>query len=140
MTFSHTASDLTFVLDELTAREPIFHRPAFGQSRADFEKLMAPDYWEVGASGRRYDRVFILAELERNPPLDAEVSGWRVCDNAVRSMGENTYLLTYTLHQGNRITRRATIWQKLENGWQILYHQGTIVTEKDDDLPTPPEP
>jgi hypothetical protein len=29
----------------------------------------------------------------------------------------------------NRIrrTRRATLWQRTEVGWQILFHQGTIV-------------
>jgi hypothetical protein len=26
---------------------------------------MAPDYWETGASGRRYSRAFILHHLEQ---------------------------------------------------------------------------
>jgi len=32
-----TAPDLISVLDELRRREPIFHRPEFGSTRADFE-------------------------------------------------------------------------------------------------------
>jgi hypothetical protein len=31
------------------------------------------------------------------------------------------------LHQAERVTRRATIWQTTGKGWRILYHQGTIV-------------
>lgn len=128
----HTDPDLTHILDEVAEREPVFHRSAFGSSRTDFERLLAPDFWEVGASGRRYSREFILTELEKNPPLDADAAGWRTCDMALRPVGRDTYLVTYTLHQGKRITRRATIWQRTESSWQILYHQGTIATGKGD--------
>ena len=31
---------LTDVLKEPSAREPVFHRPEFGTSRADFEKIV----------------------------------------------------------------------------------------------------
>ena len=37
-------------------------------------------------------------------------------------------LLTYTLDQAGRMTRRATIWQRFEARWRILYHQGAIVS------------
>jgi len=38
-------------------------------------------------------------------------------------------LLTYTLAQGARITRRATIWRRCGSDWKIVYHQGTIVED-----------
>ena len=60
-----TPPELQEVLAELSSREPIFHRPEFGTSRADFDKLMAEDYWETGASGRRYSRAAILDELSK---------------------------------------------------------------------------
>jgi len=45
-------------------------------------------------------------------------------------LADEVYLLTYTLLQGgSRLTRRATIWQRTKNGWQIVYHQGTIVQD-----------
>jgi hypothetical protein len=43
-----TAPELEGVLAELSRREPIFHRPEFGTSRADFERMTAEDYWETG--------------------------------------------------------------------------------------------
>src|SRR5690348_14176155 len=52
------------VRDELMKREPIFHRPEFGTTRADFERMTAPTFWEVGASGRRFSRQFVLDTLE----------------------------------------------------------------------------
>ena len=131
--FSHTDPDLVPVLDELRVREPIFHTSEFGSTRADFEKATAPEYWETSASGRRYSREFILRTLEQNPPIDAIAAGWQCYDHALRRLGSDTYLLTYTLRQSERITRRTTIWQSTSEGWRILYHQGTIVSAEEDD-------
>jgi len=47
-------------LAELKKREPIFHRPEFGITRADFENMTVADYWEIGASGNRYDRQLCI--------------------------------------------------------------------------------
>ena len=55
---------LTAVRDELASREPIFHRPELGTTRADFENMTSTDFWEIGASGRRYSRDHVLHELE----------------------------------------------------------------------------
>ncbi len=131
--FTHTESDLVLVLDELRRREPIFHTKEFGTTPADFESVTALDYWEVGASGRRYSRDFILRTLGETPPVDAAVAGWHSSDHALRRLGSDTYLLTYTLSQGERLTRRATIWQSTNEGWRIHYHQGTIVSVDEDD-------
>jgi hypothetical protein len=124
-----TAPDLQDVLAELSAREPIFHRPEFGTSRADFERMTAKDFWEIGASGRIYSREFVLNELEQRfsrPHDDA----WETRDFYCRSLGEDTYLLTYTLLQGNQhLTRRATIRRRTTDGWKIVYHQATIVQD-----------
>jgi hypothetical protein len=125
--FSHIDSELLPVFEELRCREPIFHTAAFGTTLGDFETVMAPDYWEVGASGRRYSRDFILRTLKENPPIDAASAGWQSLDYGLRRLGPDTYLFTYTLHQAERVSRRATIWQSTGKGWRILYHQGTIV-------------
>jgi hypothetical protein len=131
--FTATEPDLLPVLAALTAREPIFHRPAFASGSEDFARMTAPAYWEVGASGCRYSRAFILRTLQEQPPVDAEVVGWEVFGPQCRRLGSDTYLLTYTLHQGQRRTRRSTIWQSTPTGWQILYHQGTVIAAEEDD-------
>jgi hypothetical protein len=131
--FTYTAPDLLPVLEELRRREPIFHTPEFGTTRSDFEKATAPEYWEASASGRRYSRDFILRGLEEHPPVNAASVGWQCYDHALRRLGPDTYLLTYTLRQIERVTRRATIWQSTPEGWRILYHQGTIVSAEEDD-------
>jgi hypothetical protein len=123
-------SDASQVIEELSKREPIFHRPEFGTTRADFENMMVDDYWEVGASGRYYSRSFILEELARRQ-LNPQPDIWETMDFRCRKLAPDVYLLTYTLLQDHtRRTRRSTIWQRTDAGWKILYHQGTIVQEQ----------
>jgi len=115
------------VLDELVRREPIFHREEFGRTTADFENMTVSDFWEVGASGRRYSRQIVLDELEKrySGPYSDE---WETMGFHCRKLAGDVYLLTYTLIQDKqRVTRRSTIWQRSAEGWKIVYHQGTIV-------------
>jgi hypothetical protein len=124
-----TAPELQCVQAELSAREPIFHRPVFGTTRADFERMTEDDFWETGASGRRYSRQFVLDELEKRFAAPHE-DVWETSDFQCRRLGVDTYLLTYTLLQDHtRLTRRATVWRKTPDGWKIVYHQGTVVQD-----------
>lgn len=123
------ATDLALhpILEELVCREPIFHRRELGTTRSDFEDMTVEDFWEVGASGRRYSREFVLDTLEkrRQQPVN---DVWETSDFHCRRLAQDVYLLTYTLLQDNvRRTRRSTIWQQTPSGWKIVFHQGTIV-------------
>jgi hypothetical protein len=121
-----TAPHLLAVLAELKRREPIFHRPELGTTRSDFENMTDPSFWEVGASGRQYSREFILDTLE-NRMLQGYEDIWETLDFHCMEIAPENYLVTYTLLQGARVTRRATLWRRTSSGWKILYHQGTVV-------------
>lgn len=147
-------SDDIEILEQLRAREPLFHRTELGTSRAWFEAETAEDFWEVGASGSVYDRAFVWATLaERYAAAlpdaapdgapDAAPDGvarasvarasgppdvWAIEDLAVRHLAGDVYLLTYRLHQGERVSRRATVWERAGGRWRALYHQGTLVS------------
>jgi len=116
------------VLKELRAREPIFHRPGHYASRALREAALDAGFWEVGASGRRYSRAYVLRMLAARLAAGAE-DRWRAHGFRCRELARGLYLLTYTLEQGERCTRRSTLWQRHAGAWRILYHQGTLVTE-----------
>lgn len=116
------------VLEELLAREPLFHRPECVRSRADFERETAEDFWEVGASGTVYSREDVWAGLAPRYAAD-EPDPWEITDAEVRHLDGETYLITYVLWHKERLTRRATIWQRRAGTWTILYHQGTVVPD-----------
>lgn len=121
-----TPPQLAGVLEELRRREPIFHHPEFGTTRADYARMTVDDFWEIGASGQRYSRehVFDVLEARRAQPVDE--SEWDARDFHCRELAPDVYLLTYTLRQGERLTRRSTLWQRIGDDWKIVFHQGTV--------------
>lgn len=117
-------------LSQLRALEPIFHRSPAGSTRAHFEAMTSDGFWEVGASGRVYDRDWCLDELARRyaDPAYDPLRGLSVDDFAVARLGPDVWLVTYRLFQDGRETRRSTLWHRVGDRWRALYHQGTVVT------------
>jgi hypothetical protein len=128
--------ELLPILEELKQLEPLLYAANGGLTREHFEKLLVPDFWEVGASGRCYSREFVLSVLDERQRHPIE-EPWQTSDHQVRKIAEHNYLLTYTLHQATRTSRRASVWRRTDTGWQMLYHQGTVVAPSQSaDLPT----
>jgi len=122
-----TAPEHLTVMRELMQREPVFHRPEFGSTREDFERMTVTDFWEVGASGRRYSRNFVIDGLQERFEKGSEEI-WEMGDFQCREIAADHFLVTYTLIQRTRRTRRATIWRRTDGEWKVVYHQGTTVT------------
>ncbi len=117
------------ILDELKSREPIFHHPEkFGKTKQDIENQICDEFWEVGASGNVYtkqDVIETLLERYQNPDYQ---DIWEAKDFALTKIAPDNYLLTYILIQDStRVTRRSTLWRKVNGDWKILYHQGTVI-------------
>ncbi len=122
-----TPKHLMPVLEELRQREPIFHHAELGATRDFFDKMMAPEFWEVGASGQRYSREYALDSLVKRHSVPHN-DDWEADDFQCLEIAPDNYLLTYTLIQdGKRMSRRSTIWRRTADGWRIVYHQGTLV-------------
>jgi hypothetical protein len=123
--FADCPNDIA-VLNELIKREPIFHRPEFGTTRQDFANMTVEEFWEVGASGRRYSRKYVLDTLEQRHSQPHE-DIWETKDFHCLKIALDHYLITYTLIQGDLVTRRSTILRRCGTDWKIVYHQGTVV-------------
>jgi len=109
---------------ELAAREPLFHRPELGTRREDFEAMTTEDFREVGAAGIAYDRATVLDVLERRH-AEPHDDTWTVEELRGRALAPDAWLVTYLLHQGERVTRRGTLWLRIDGDWRAAYHQGT---------------
>lgn len=113
-------------IDLLTRLEIFIHWPKLGTAKEEIENLLDENFWEIGASGKKYDREIVLKVLlERTQKANPEI--WVNENFQCTQLSENIYLLTYSLLQGERKTERSSIWKKFESGFKLLYHQGTIV-------------
>jgi GNAT superfamily N-acetyltransferase len=117
------------ILDELKSREPIFHHPEkFGKTKEDISKQICDEFWEVGASGNVYTKQDVIETLlERyNDPDHQDI--WEAKNFKLTKIAPDHYLLTYILIQDKtRVTRRSTLWRRVNCDWKILYHQGTVI-------------
>ena len=112
--------------DGLLAAERDLHHPL--GTRAEFEAGVLPGYREVGASGGVYDVDVIWDVTTRRRAGAAPTPRWTTSEEAASDLGGDTWLLTYLLDQGGRLSRRVTLWRREAGRWVALYHQGTVVT------------
>jgi hypothetical protein len=123
-----SGDDMPSIIDQLIRLEPLFHHPELGTSYSAFDAQTAGDFWEVGASGQCYSREYVWSVLQKRCAGDDD-DPWETSEFKCRQLSLDTYLLTYLLRQDERFTRRATIWQVATRGWQIIYHQGTVIAD-----------
>ncbi|WP_395358206.1 DUF4440 domain-containing protein [Streptomyces sp. YH02] len=116
---------------EVIERELQLLSPSGRSSRALADQLLDPEFVEVGASGRRWDRQSMLSALpvmqgasDDGPQyLPTEITGTVLAPGIVH--------LTFETMLDGRRARRSSIWRKLdvESGWRMYYHQATPVPE-----------
>lgn len=111
-------------IDQVIERERALLTPQVRRSAAWLDTLLDSEFGEIGASGRRWTRSQIIAELVAATPGEpdqpivmAEVAGVRVAPDVV--------LLTYLSDPGGRPARRSSLWRRDRGTWRMLFHQGT---------------
>ncbi|KWR73132.1 hypothetical protein RN04_04605 [Arthrobacter sp. W1] len=91
-------------------------------SRRQLERYLHPQFSEVGASGRVYDRESIIAQLAQEPERD---SGSREVGSPVAiQVADQAVLLRWRLLSGSA-SERSSLWIHEQDRWQLFFHQGT---------------
>jgi hypothetical protein len=103
-------------LEHVVALELRLLDPAVRADRAEVERLLDPEFREIGASGRAWDRDSIVAALAADPGEPV-----RVRDVSAQFVAEGVALVTYALPG----SLRSSLWRRGEDGWRVLFHQGT---------------
>lgn len=115
------------LLAQLTALETELHHPGAPCTRDRLERLLHPDFHEVGRSGARYTRQVVidfLATREQVPRVIAE-------EHRVESLTRDIALLHFRSHEvaadgsAFHVALRMSVWRRTDVGWQLSYHQGT---------------
>lgn len=122
-------TDLEDLLNDLRNLELKLFDPAVRSSKDALEKLLSPEFQEIGSSGRLYDFAEIVDAL-----LVEELSASRTLrDFHLTMLGETIALVTYSAtrkNADNSETRslRSSIWRDEGNkNWRMVFHQGTLL-------------
>lgn len=116
----------TALLDTLKELELALQAPDSRSSTARLERLLHDDYSEFGRSGRVYFKPDQLEKLPVETPAIIHSQNFEL-----KQLSANAALLTYQSWQNaeaggdERCTLRSSVWVKTQDGWQMLFHQGT---------------
>lgn len=96
--------------------------------RARMHDLLADEFIEFGASGRRFTKQEIIGLLS----TEDDFTSYELVDFTLTTLGADHALITYTIppRKGPDGTpkpgsRRSSIWREGVTGWQLVFHQGT---------------
>jgi ribonuclease HI len=92
--------------------------------RADASRLaelLHPDFEEIGASGRLWDRDTTIQALTSSPAADAELSAVL----GVSRVASDALLVVFETSGSRGLARRSSLWVRTASGWKLRFHQGT---------------
>jgi hypothetical protein len=112
--------------DQLRRLEESLWRAETRFDRDHMNKVLAPDFFEFGRSGRVYQREDTLDVAAQ--PINATLPLARF---AARSIAADVALVTYvsevTYGEVKEVANRSSLWSRHAGGWSIRFHQGTPV-------------
>jgi hypothetical protein len=114
------SGDVEFVL----AAERAVLDPAVRSSAADLDRLLDPDFSEIGASGAVWTRDEAITALLAERGADAVV----ISDMSARHVTADVILVTYATETSAVVARRASWWRRDGEHWRCYFHQGTPST------------
>ncbi|WP_211348835.1 DUF4440 domain-containing protein [Nocardioides litoris] len=110
---------------QVLALERELQTPACRAAPPRLLALLAPDFVEVGASGRVWDRASVLDLLAAEP--DSAAAEIAVLDLAGRVVAPGVVQVSWRSERGDRRARRTSLWCRRDGQWQQVAHQGTLL-------------
>lgn len=114
----------------LRAQEERLFEPSVRASKTALTQLLAPEFREIGSSGKLHTFSEITDALSGEMPVLSR----SLADFQLQTLSEQIALVTYRairkLLDGREIvTLRSSIWRCDASGqWRMVFHQGTLTT------------
>ncbi len=95
------------------------------KSPEELNRLLSDDFFEIGTSGRTYNKKIVMENLALETPSIVEAIDFKVIEIA-----RNVVQLRFkTIRKDNdgsvSASLRSSIWRSIGNEWQMIFHQGT---------------
>ncbi len=108
-------------------------KPEVRRSAEKISELLADDFVEFGMFGKIYSKQDFVELLPSSE--NEKFEKYEASDFKAREIAVDTVLLTYKvsidfLKTNEKIwTLRSSIWQKHDDSWQMIFHQGTVIKD-----------
>ncbi|MFF0739516.1 DUF4440 domain-containing protein [Streptomyces sp. NPDC004111] len=123
MTIKSMAETSEPAVQEAIAAELRLLDPRVRASEVLVSELLDPEFFEFGASGRRWDATTVL-EATSAEPAGAEPP-IEVREMAGSVLAPGVVHLTYLSDADGRRAWRSSLWRLTGTGWRMYFHQAT---------------
>ena len=112
----------------LRARELLLLQSEVRRDPDAVARLLCAEFFEIGASGRTYDREQVIAALANSP-----LQTYSMHDFACRCLDDDLALVSYRASRLDAdageavVSVRSSLWRRCEDGWRMCFHQGTRI-------------
>ncbi|MDN3650078.1 DUF4440 domain-containing protein [Reinekea marina] len=98
------------------------------KSKTELLERIAPGFKEIGASGSYFGLDSILERLPTEQSWSAKVQDFefRQINPEFCQLVFRAYIKSHEADSGT-YSHRSSFWQKFEDGWKVIFHQGTKV-------------
>jgi hypothetical protein len=118
------------IAEQLLEYEKRLLDPVLRRTPERLAALLTDDFVEFAGSSRTYDKKQVLYQLGRQHPAQLTIEEFRIVELAA-----GIALVTYRARaesaegKGERYSLRSSLWLQRGGNWQMLFHQGTPVSE-----------
>ncbi|MBE0371030.1 nuclear transport factor 2 family protein [Pseudoalteromonas sp. MMG013] len=118
------------LLEHLVELERILLEPSVRQSVNRLDQLLSPNFHEISANGLMFNKAHIMSRLpsEKVPQFYNQSFIGQMLSADIAQL---TYHAAYR-HSARaplHYSIRMSIWKKVAEQWQLIYHQGTPCPE-----------
>lgn len=116
----------TTLYEDISRLEARLLEPEVRSSPEELALLLAEDFFEIGSSGRTFDKKQIIATLQGGSEVDFSIQ-----DFQVKQLSSDIALATYRIvvrsfqNAEAKTSLRSSIWVHRQDRWQLTFHQGT---------------
>ena len=95
--------------------------PEVRHSREQLDLLLDADFFEIGASGRLWEREELISDLISTSAPVVQVEGMNA-----RRVDDRIVVVTYVTVSAARRVVRSSWWRESNDVWTCFFHQGTV--------------
>ncbi|EMN8651959.1 TPA: DUF4440 domain-containing protein [Pseudomonas aeruginosa] len=114
---------------EILALEQLLLDPEARKNDRLLKQLLAEDFVEFGAVGKSWTKVEVIVGLKSQTWIKRTIEDFKL-----RVLADGVALATYRCRHQNAngdesLSMRSSVWKTYEDGWHMVFHQGTRVSE-----------
>lgn len=105
--------------------------PEVRKSAAEVGALLAEEFKEFVSTGQIYNKAQIIELLQIAPTADSALSDFKALMLAP-DVALATFFYVREAAQDRPAAKsiRSSIWKRIDGRWQMVFHQGTLCSEK----------